>query len=122
MIHFRPPNPWTMAVLGILKEIWEAPEIKMNIKFDFSVLCRSISVRIEDIAHENVIGIEQIRSRNTSTPPPPLPPSLLFSAFTTSDNSRGTDGGNHNEVKPRGTDSPPPPNSMSANYKLDWFG
>ncbi len=95
----------------------------MNIKFDFSVLCRSISVRIEDITHEKVLGIGQIRRRSTTSPPPnsQLHSPLLISAFTASDNSRGTGGGNSNEIRLRRTDSPPP-NIISTNGALDWFG
>jgi len=46
---FRPPNPWLMGVLGIMKELYEIDDLKMNIKFEVQVLCKNISVKIEDI-------------------------------------------------------------------------
>ncbi|WZZ84220.1 hypothetical protein YC2023_104792 [Brassica napus] len=33
-IAYQPPNPWTMAILGLLAEIYSMPNLKMNLKFD----------------------------------------------------------------------------------------
>ena len=46
---FKPPNPWTMAMLGVMKEITEVPEIKMNLKFELQVLCNTLSIEVKDI-------------------------------------------------------------------------
>jgi CCR4-NOT transcription complex subunit 1 len=50
---FRPPNPWLMAILGLLKELYEIEDLKLNIKFEVQVLCKNINVKIEDIAKTN---------------------------------------------------------------------
>lgn len=34
---YRPPNPWTMAILGLIAEIYVLPNLKMNLKFDIEV-------------------------------------------------------------------------------------
>lgn len=34
---YQPPNPWTMAILGLLCEIYAMPNLKMNLKFDIEV-------------------------------------------------------------------------------------
>ncbi|XWS60105.1 hypothetical protein CRYUN_Cryun07bG0005900 [Craigia yunnanensis] len=34
-LAYKPPNPWTMAILGLLAEIYALPNLKMNLKFDF---------------------------------------------------------------------------------------
>jgi CCR4-NOT transcription complex subunit 1 len=46
---FRPPNPWLMAVLGILRELHDIEDLKLNIKFEIQVLCKNIHIKIEDI-------------------------------------------------------------------------
>uniref|UniRef100_A0A804MK58 CCR4-NOT transcription complex subunit 1 CAF1-binding domain-containing protein n=1 Tax=Zea mays TaxID=4577 RepID=A0A804MK58_MAIZE len=37
-IAYRPPNPWTMGILSLLAEIYNLPNLKMNLKFDIEVL------------------------------------------------------------------------------------
>ncbi|KAJ0245364.1 Transcription regulator [Hirschfeldia incana] len=37
-IAYQPPNPWTMAILGLLAEIYSMPNLKMNLKFDIECL------------------------------------------------------------------------------------
>jgi CCR4-NOT transcription complex subunit 1 len=46
---FRPPNPWLMALLSLLRELYELEDLKMNIKFEVQVLCKNIGVKIEEI-------------------------------------------------------------------------
>jgi len=37
-IAYHPPNPWTMGILSLLAEIYNLPNLKMNLKFDIEVL------------------------------------------------------------------------------------
>jgi len=39
---FKPPNPWLMAVLALLKEILELPQLKLSSKFEIEVLFREM--------------------------------------------------------------------------------
>ncbi|OUM58681.1 hypothetical protein PIROE2DRAFT_47750 [Piromyces sp. E2] len=48
-IVFRPPNPWTMAVLKVLSELYEFTDLKLNLKFEIEVLCKSLDIDIKDI-------------------------------------------------------------------------
>lgn len=48
-IAYRPPNPWTMAILGLLAEIYMLPNLKMNLKFDIEVLFKNLGVDIKDV-------------------------------------------------------------------------
>ncbi|WRX18737.1 CCR4-Not complex component [Theobroma cacao] len=41
---YKPPNPWTMAILGLLAEIYALPNLKMNLKFDIEVLFKNLGV------------------------------------------------------------------------------
>jgi CCR4-NOT transcription complex subunit 1 len=53
---FRPPNPWLMAILGVLRELHEIEDLKLNIKFEVQVLCKNINVKIDDIKKTNFLA------------------------------------------------------------------
>mmetsp|Transcript_3654 Transcript_3654/g.6044 ORF Transcript_3654/g.6044 Transcript_3654/m.6044 type:complete len:772 (-) Transcript_3654:116-2431(-) len=53
---FRPPNPWLMAILGIMRELYEIEDLKLNIKFEVQVLCKNINIKIEDIPRGNELS------------------------------------------------------------------
>jgi CCR4-NOT transcription complex subunit 1 len=55
-VVFRPPNPWLIAVLGVLRDIYEVVDLKMNIKFEVQVLCKNINIRIEEIPRLNSLA------------------------------------------------------------------
>lgn len=41
-IVFKPPCPWTMAILRVLKELHEVDTVKLNLKFEVEILCRNL--------------------------------------------------------------------------------
>jgi len=99
---FRPPNPWLMALLGVMRDLYEVEELKMNIKFEVQVLCKNVSIRIEDVPRGNALG--QLRVPNKDKNPdftvksitgtPSLPGSGIGGAFPTSkpeDDLKATD-------------------------------
>jgi CCR4-NOT transcription complex subunit 1 len=46
---FKPPNPWLMAVLGVLAELYHFAELKLNLKFEIEVLCKSLDIMLDSI-------------------------------------------------------------------------
>lgn len=36
---FKPPNPWTMGLLNAMRELYDVPEIKLNLRFEVEVSC-----------------------------------------------------------------------------------
>ncbi|ONK63797.1 uncharacterized protein A4U43_C07F19040 [Asparagus officinalis] len=48
-LAYRPPNPWTMGILGLLVEIYNLPNLKMNLKFDIEVLFKNLGVDMKDV-------------------------------------------------------------------------
>lgn len=52
---FRPPNPWTVALLSALRELYEVPDLKLNLKFEVEVLCKALAVEIKDIRQGAVL-------------------------------------------------------------------
>ncbi len=90
---FRPPNPWTMMVLGLLAELHPMSDLKLNIKFEVEVLCKSLNKELKDIKPSSVFknrpsvkdGNSDWTSRDTSTdlslkPLPQVPDPRLVEA------------------------------------------
>eukprot|EP01116_Phalansterium_solitarium_P014539 TRINITY_DN3224_c0_g1_i5.p1 TRINITY_DN3224_c0_g1~~TRINITY_DN3224_c0_g1_i5.p1 ORF type:complete len:1462 (-),score=389.12 TRINITY_DN3224_c0_g1_i5:3053-7438(-) len=50
---FKPPNPWLMAVLKVLSEIYRMSNLRLNMKFEIEVLCNTLSLDINDIKASN---------------------------------------------------------------------
>ena len=48
-IVFRPPNPWLMAIMRLLAELYHYAELKLNLKFEIEVLCKNIKLDIKDV-------------------------------------------------------------------------
>ena len=65
---FRPPNPWLVALLGFLRELYELEDLKMNIKFEVQVLCKNINIKIEDIPRSNLLPSLPLPLKNAQNP------------------------------------------------------
>ncbi|MQM09385.1 hypothetical protein Taro_042254 [Colocasia esculenta] len=48
-LAYKPPNPWTMGILSLLTEIYNLPNLKMNLKFDIEVLFKNLAVDLKDV-------------------------------------------------------------------------
>jgi CCR4-NOT transcription complex subunit 1 len=46
---FRPPNPWLMALLGFLAELYTFAELKLNLKFEIEVMCKNADFDLKGI-------------------------------------------------------------------------
>jgi hypothetical protein len=46
---FAPPNPWLLAMLSVLVELHNEPDLKLNHKFEIEVLCKNLNLNINDI-------------------------------------------------------------------------
>lgn len=44
---FKPPNPWTMAIMNVLAELHKEPEMKLHLKFEIEVLCNKLEINLE---------------------------------------------------------------------------
>ncbi|KAL9935540.1 hypothetical protein V8E36_005888 [Tilletia maclaganii] len=52
---FTPPNPWLMAVLRLLVELYQFAELKLNLKFEIEVLCKSLSIELTDLQPTDIL-------------------------------------------------------------------
>ncbi|KAI9257630.1 CCR4-Not complex component, Not1-domain-containing protein [Sporodiniella umbellata] len=46
---FVPPNPWLMAVLKLLVELYQNADLKLNLKFEIEVLCKTLAIELSSI-------------------------------------------------------------------------
>jgi CCR4-NOT transcription complex subunit 1 len=46
---FTPPNPWTMAILKVLSELYHFADLKLNLKFEIEVLCKHIKLDVKGL-------------------------------------------------------------------------
>lgn len=64
---FRPPNPWLMGILSVFRSVYNVEGLKMNIKFEVEVLCKNLSIKLEDIPLRSDIlasRIAPVKERN----------------------------------------------------------
>lgn len=52
---FLPNNPWLMAILEVLVELYHFAELKLNLKFEVKVLCKSLGVELTQLKPASVI-------------------------------------------------------------------
>ncbi|KAH8108458.1 Not1-domain-containing protein [Phellopilus nigrolimitatus] len=52
---FRPPNPWLMAVVSLLAELYHFAELKLNMKFEIEVLCKTLGIDLDNVEVANIL-------------------------------------------------------------------
>lgn len=58
---FVPPNPWLMAMLRLLVELYQFADLKLNLKFEIEVLCKSLNIDLKEVQPASIL-----RSRPTT--------------------------------------------------------
>ncbi|KAL4234231.1 CCR4-NOT transcription complex subunit 1 [Mactra antiquata] len=78
---FRPPNPWTMGIMNVLAELHEEPDLKLNLKFEIEVLCKTLCIDLHELKPgtflkdtSKLATIEPQLSINKQLIPPPVEP------------------------------------------------
>jgi hypothetical protein len=46
---FRPPNPWVMGLVGVMAELYQVEDLKINIKFEIDLLLKKFSLKIDEV-------------------------------------------------------------------------
>ncbi|CAH4038649.1 unnamed protein product [Pieris brassicae] len=84
-VAFKPPNPWSMSLMNVLAELHQEPELKLNLKFEIEVLCKNLSLDIQDLKPslylkdpDKIRTIEfQLSQPKPQQPPPQAQPNVL---------------------------------------------
>lgn len=50
---FKPQNPWLSAILRLLKEIYQVPDLKLNIKFELPLLTKELGMDSANIIEQS---------------------------------------------------------------------
>ncbi|RPB11593.1 Not1-domain-containing protein [Morchella conica CCBAS932] len=69
---FKPPNPWLMAIIRLLAELYQHVELKLNSRFEIEVLCKNLGLDIKTI--EPATDIRETRDRPVVKEEEALPP------------------------------------------------
>ena len=67
---FRPPNPWLMAVISLLTELYHFAELKLNLKFEIEMLCKALDIGLDVVQATTIL---RNRPLTDSLAGPPLP-------------------------------------------------
>ncbi|KAK7066940.1 CCR4-NOT transcription complex subunit 1 [Halocaridina rubra] len=51
---FKPPNPWTVAIMNVLAELHKEQEMKLHLKFEIEVLCNKLEINL-DVSRRSVL-------------------------------------------------------------------
>lgn len=64
-IAFRPPSPWTMAILSVLVEIYNLEGIRTSIKFEVELLFKQLDLQLSDVsASSMLVGLDRDMQSN----------------------------------------------------------
>ncbi|PFH49091.1 hypothetical protein AMATHDRAFT_81473 [Amanita thiersii Skay4041] len=69
---FKPPNPWLMAVISLLAELYHFADLKLNLKFEIEVLCKGLDINLDAVEPTKIL---QSRPVDSAGPPLPVYPS-----------------------------------------------
>ncbi|KAI9469065.1 MAG: hypothetical protein EXX96DRAFT_612727 [Benjaminiella poitrasii] len=58
---FLPHNPWVKAILKLLVELYEHANLKLNLKFEIEVLCKSLSIELSSIEPTTILMPNQFK-------------------------------------------------------------
>ncbi|XP_048577201.1 CCR4-NOT transcription complex subunit 1 isoform X2 [Nematostella vectensis] len=101
---FKPPNPWVMAIMGLLVELHQVQDLKLNLKFEVEVLCNTLALDMKEIkATELLNDPERLKHIPHQLSSPERDKMAASTAMTSGTTSTST------ATQPGLTATPPPP-------------
>jgi len=55
-VVFRPPNPWLVGLMAVLRDLYDVEDLKMNIKFEIEVLAKHLGIKLDEITDLTALG------------------------------------------------------------------
>ena len=52
---FKPPNPWLMAVISLLAEVYHFAHLKLNLKFEIEELCKDLDIDLDNFEATTIL-------------------------------------------------------------------
>lgn len=53
---FKPPNPWLMEVVRLLRELYDLDDLKLNLKFEIEVMCKDLNLDPQQIVPSSTLA------------------------------------------------------------------
>ena len=63
---FKPPNPWLMEIVQVLKELYDFVDLKLNTKFEIEVLFKELKLDLKKVEPATVIRDRQVEDDMTN--------------------------------------------------------
>ncbi|KAF9557678.1 Not1-domain-containing protein [Agrocybe pediades] len=73
---FKPPNPWLMAVISLLAELYHFAELKLNHKFDIEILCKALNIDLDTVEPTAILRNRPMDPSLANLPLPDYPEEL----------------------------------------------
>jgi len=54
-VVFKPPNPWLMAIVSLLAELYYFAELKLNLKFEIEVMCKALDIELDKVEATTIL-------------------------------------------------------------------
>lgn len=64
---FKTTNPWIAGVLSLMKEIYCVPELKLNMKFELQLLCKSLDVDVNEVTPSDLLRDRPAPDKNNNS-------------------------------------------------------
>ena len=61
---FKSPNPWLVAILRLLVELYQYADLKLNLKFEIEVLFKNLNLEIKDVSPTTTLRDRPIKDAN----------------------------------------------------------
>lgn len=53
---FKTTNPWIRGLLSVMKEIYCLADLKLNMKFELQLLCKSLNIDVHEVTSADLLG------------------------------------------------------------------
>merc|ERR1719281_2065895 len=53
---YKLPNPWTSAIMSLLAEIHDIPNLRTNLMFEVEVLCKHLDIKLSDLKRSELLS------------------------------------------------------------------
>jgi hypothetical protein len=59
---YKPSNPWTTAIMSLLAEIHDVPNLRTNLMFEVEVLCKHLDIKISELKRSELLVGKKVPS------------------------------------------------------------
>lgn len=63
---FKTTNPWIRGILSLMKEIYDVTDLKLNLKFELQLLCKSLKLDVNDVTPSDLLSAQPPPDKNNN--------------------------------------------------------